>query len=478
MTRPDAATAPGGSSPAPFRAGPQPHSGKWLPPGVPAPIRVISRLGLSPGRIVICALLALLLHIPLLPFARLITLGIFDFLGDETEEEGEAIVPIEIEIEGSTEEAPAAPKQEVTEVATPDPEGYAVADAGVDASKGVDDGGVDGGEQKTDAGPDAGPDAPPPPSKEPLADNKAVKDLTKNPNNVQIILVGSRLREHPVGARLGALLPTLKQWEPFFKGSGINPIDDVDAMVITGPQVRLSGEIVAIMKFNIDMARVEETIQKLAEGSEGEKLENTPVPAWKATADKGARVFATVPAKGLLYVLPWPKRGKKEKALTDEEWKKEERRRVDAQLARIKVAKFPDYTKETYAIDAYMIEPYKLVSKTGEIKLGPIEIQLIPSTLESMRIHVVPSGGDAEVTITFNAKDADDASSAMSDLRSAWPLFQLGAKSEVGMELPDLTWEQKGASIEAKATLPQASLDKVYELGKKHAEDVKTRKKD
>ena len=465
MTQPDAANAARG--------------GRWLPPGVPVSIRVIERLGLSPGRLLVCAVLALLLHAPLLPFARLFTLGLFDFLDDETEEEGEAVVPIEIEVEGSLEEAPPAPKEApLAPPGPPGPEGYAVSDAGVDASKGVEDGGVDGGEPKDAAPPDAGPDAPPPPPKEPkepIADNKAVQELSKNPNNVQIILVGSRLREHPVGAKLGALLPTLKQWEPFFKGSGINPIDDMDAMVITGPQVRISGEVIAIMKFNIDMTRVEQTIQALADRSKGEKLEDTPVPAWKATADKGVRLFAIVPQKGLLYVLPWPKKGKKDKGLSDEAWQKEERRRVDQQLARIKIAKFPDYTKEPYAIDAYMIQPYKLVSKTGEVKLGPFEIQLIPQSLLSMRIHVTPSGGDADVRLTFQAKTSDEAATAMDDLRTAWPLLQVGAKSEVGMDLPELTWEQDGKTIEAEATLPQASLEKVYELGKKHAEDVKNR---
>jgi hypothetical protein len=304
-----------------------------------------------------------------------------------------------------------------------------------------------------------------------------MRDLSKNPNNVQIILVGSRLREHPVGAKLGALLPTLKQWEPFFKGSGIDPINDMDAMVITGPQIKISGDVVAIMKFNIDMEKVETTIQSLADSSGGSKLDDTPVPAWKATADKGVRIFATVPSKGLLYVLPWPKKGKKEKDMSDEDWAKEEKKRVDEQLGRIKIAKFPDYTKETYAIDAYMIQPYKLVSKTGEIKLGPVEIQLIPKTLETMRIFVVPNGGDADVTITFTAKTADEAELAMEDLKSSWPLFQFGAKSEVSMELPDLEWERKGNKIEARATLPQAALDKVYELGKKHSEDVKSRQK-
>jgi hypothetical protein len=112
------------------------------------------------------------------------------------------------------------------------------------------------------------------------------------------------------------------------------------------------------------------------------------------------------------------------------------------------------------------------------VELGPFKIQLIPQTLKSMRLRVVPSGGDAEVTITFQAKDEDEAELAMSDLKSSWPLFQVGAKSEVGMELPDLTWEVKGDIVEAKVTLAQASLERVFELGKKHAEDVKKRKKE
>jgi hypothetical protein len=476
--------AEGAATTSPLPAAGVSNGGRWLPPGVPPTVRFVARLGAAPSKLIWCLVIAAVLHLPLLPFSRFFTLGLFDFLFDETEEtDEEAVVPLDLVVDDSEDEVPPAQKENVTEIATPDPGGEAIVDAGVDASKGIEDAGPDAAK---DGGiSDAGPDAPPPPmpkEQEPLANNQAVKSLSNNPNNVQIVLVGSRLREHPVGVKLGGLLPTIKQWEPFFKDTGINPVDDIDVMIITGPQVRVSGDVIAIMKFNGDMDKVEAAVQGIAEKSDGEKLEDAAVPAWKATADKGSRIFALVPEKKLLYVLPWPKPTKKDKEKKldkdKEAWAKEARKRADAQLARIKVAKFQDFSKEAYAIDAYMIEPYKIVSKTGEVELGPFKIQLIPQTLKSMRLRVVPSGGDAEVTITFQAKDEDEAELAMSDLKSSWPLFQVGAKSEVGMELPDLTWEVKGDIVEAKVTLAQASLERVFELGKKHAEDVKKRKKE
>ncbi|NUO47887.1 MAG: hypothetical protein HOV80_03420 [Polyangiaceae bacterium] len=472
--------AEGAATTSPLPAAGASNGGRWLPPGVPPTVRFVARLGAAPSKLVWCLVIALLLHLPFMPFARFFTLGLFDFLFDETEEtDEEAVVPLDLVLEDSVDEVPAQ-KEAVTEIATPEPGGEAVVDAGVDASKGIEDAGPDA--SKDGGAVDAGPDAPPPPKptkQEPLADNQAVKTLSgNNPNNVQIVLVGSRLREHPVGAKLGGLLPTIKQWEPFFKDTGINPIDDIDAMIITGPQVRISGDVIAIMKFNGDMETVEAAVQGIAEKNEGERLDDTPVPAWKVTTDKSLRIFALVPDKKLLYVLPWPKQTKADKAkkLDKDEWAKEARKRADAQLARIKVAKFQDFSKETYAIDAYMIEPYKLVSKTGEIALGPVTVQLIPQTLKSMRLRVTPNGGDADVSITFQAKEKDDAELAKMDLKSSWPLLQVAAKSE-GLELPDLTWEVTGDIIEGKGSLSQAALEKVFELGKKHAEDVKNRKK-
>ncbi len=470
---------------------PEAASGRWLPPAVPASVRLIERLGSSSGRIFFCVALALALHVPLMPFARVLTLGFFDFLFDETEESAEdAVVPLDLEVEdgeGGDEEL--IERREAVEIATPDPEGEGVRDAGVDAAVGVDDGGLDGGLAISDAGPDggppdagapdAGPDAGLPPDREPIAKNDAIQKLSKNPNNVQIVLIGSRLREHPVGSKMGSLLPGLKQWEPFFKDSGIDPVVDIDVMVITGPQIRKSDDVIAIMKFNIAMDKVEATIEDLVKkgGGEGKRLEGTPVPAWRGTTDGASRLFAVLKEKRLLYILPWPKKGKADKKLSAEEWEKEQDKRVAGHLARIKVAKFPDYSAEKYAIDAYMIQPYKLVSKTGEIDLGPVNIQLIPQELTSMRMRVVPNGGAADVTITFQAKNDAGAKDAVGDLKSAWPLFQLGAKVEIGMELPDLEWETSTDLVVAKGKLEQDVLQQVFDLGKKYADEVKKRKK-
>jgi hypothetical protein len=436
----------------------------------------VARLGLSSRRLLICAVLAVVVHLPLMPFARYFTLGIFDFLFDETEEEdGEAVVPIELELGESSDEVAERIKKAAEDVVidTPDPSADTIAlDAGVDASKGLEDGGPDGGLVETDAGPEVRPDGglEPKPSFDP-------KDLSKNPNNVQIVLVGTKLRSHPVGAKLGSLLPSLKQWEPFFKDSGLDPVADIDVMVITGPQFRVSGEVVAIMKFNVEMSRIKTIIDKMVTREDGEWLKDAPTEAARAKLDGAMRVFALVPDKHLLYVLPWPKKTKKEKSIPDDEFQKIARERVDAQLRRVKRSKLPDYTKESFAIDGFMIQPYKLVSKDGTAKLGPLEVQVIPTTLESMRFQVFPKGNDADVAISFKAKNAEQADKDLQDLEGSWSMVQLGAKAQIDLALPDLAFEKRGTMIEAHGTLPESGLEKVFELGKKKSEELKQKKK-
>jgi hypothetical protein len=459
------------------------------PSDVPIVLRFVSKLGLSTNRVLVCVLIAVLSHVPLLPFthvwARMLHFG----EETETEDEGEAVVPLELELEGA--DGP----DKVVDIETPPPTSTGTGDLSAPP---------DAGPPPTDAEPpDAGPpdaappDAAPPPDdagakppKDPSTELPVLSKITKNPNNVQIVLVGKRLREHPVGAKLGTLLPTIPQWTAFFEGSGIDPVADIDVMVLTGPQMRVSGQVIAFVQFNVEPDRIMSAVDQLRTKSqpEGVWLEDVPLKAARATADRAERVFVVIPEKKLLCVLPWPGPTKRERdKLSDEDKEKSDKESLKKAQASIKALKslarsFPDYGKKDYAVDISMIEPYKLTgTKDGVIKvdMGPLpslSFEPIPKTLKKMHVVVVTKGGDAEVTLTFEGTDQEQSGRDLESMKSVWPLAQAGADARWEMKLPDLEWEQRGSTIQGTATLPEATLDQVYALGAKLVEEAKKRR--
>ena len=156
-----------------------------------------------------------------------------------------------------------------------------------------------------DAGPDAAPDAGPT-IKDPLVvAGGSSQFFGKNPN-VQIWVVGERIRKHELGAQFGKLLTTIPQWKVFFSGTKIDPIRDLDQVLIAGPQLRDSRKVVAMMYYNLPDSRVRAAVNHVVQTSKppGEWLKDTPVEAARAFAENGERVFAIVPSKKLLVLLP------------------------------------------------------------------------------------------------------------------------------------------------------------------------------
>ncbi len=462
------------------------------PNDVPVVVRFVSRIGLSTNRLLVCVLIALLSHVPLLPFTHA-WVRMLHFWDDpeQEEDEGEAVVPLDLELESGD---PGPGK--VVDIDTPPPSTTATGDY---AEPPPDAGPPPKDAEPPDAGPpdaeppDAAPppeDAGPKPPKDPSSDLPVLTKLTKNPNNVQIVLVGKRLREHPVGAKLGTLLPTIPQWTAFFEGSGLDPVTDIDVMVLTGPQMRVSGQVIAFVQFNIEPERIEKAVEELRARSspEGIWLEDVPLKAARATADKAERLFVVIPEKKLLCVLPWPGPSKRERdKLSDEEKTKSDAEAMKKAQQSIKALKalaksFPDYQKKDYAVDISMIEPYKLTgTKDGVIKvdMGPLpslSFEPIPKTLKKMHVVVVTKGGDADVTLTFEGTDKEQSARDLESMKSVWPLAQAGADARWEMKLPDLQWEQSGSTIQAEATLEEATLDQVYSLGEKLVEEAKRRR--
>jgi hypothetical protein len=135
----------------------------------------------------------------------------------------------------------------------------------------------------------------------------------KSPN-VQVLFNGSRLRGNNAGAALGGVLTALPEWKSFFEGTSIDPIGDAEHLLIAGPQLRKSRDAVVWMQYRVSEKEMRDAIDTLVKRSKGGKwIDGAPVPAAIARAHGYRRVFALVPGKKLLAVLPYAARGELEK---------------------------------------------------------------------------------------------------------------------------------------------------------------------
>jgi hypothetical protein len=310
---------------------------------------------------------ATLLHLPLVPvrFFDWLTLIFGAKQMEIADMDGEIVIPIDLDLipgepakagptaTDPTEDTEPAPDSSSTATKKPDKKNKdEAADAGTDAEApdagedaeapdaGVGDAaGEDAASGEGDAGPiasigDAGPDAeivaatPPdagedasepiavaeldagadagPTIKDPLAAAGAPSSLASKNPNVQILIAGDRIRKHELGTWFSRILVTIPQWQSFFKDTPIDPIRDIDHLLIAGPQLRDSRKIVAVMDFNVPEPKIRDSIDAILKRSSppGRWLEGTPVPAALAKADNGERIFAMSPGKRLLVVIP------------------------------------------------------------------------------------------------------------------------------------------------------------------------------
>jgi len=263
----------------------------------------------------IALLVALVLHTPFIPsnlsaYLRLL----FAPANDDDYADTEAIIPVDLDLlenDPSAEQAaPASP-----ETSEPPPakspakplEEKGFAPAGV-ADAGVQDAGTSGDAGRSkDHVADAGPvkDAGPLPLRDPIqAAGGAGKVAAKDPN-VQVLIAGNALRKHPLGAAFGRILVMIPEWRQFFEESPIDPIRDVNHLLITAPKLRGdSSQLVAVMDFNVPEPQIRAAVDLVVQRAGGEWLEDTPVPAAHAKVSAGERLFALVPGRRLLVVLP------------------------------------------------------------------------------------------------------------------------------------------------------------------------------
>lgn len=257
-------------------------------------------------------LVSVLVHTPLTPLIAL--LGIFGFLTAPDEPvDLPPITAIPVDIFEEETPPPAAP-----EPPPPDPVPVAEPTAGKKVPKvvkteptdrGVDAGVADAG-PVTDAGTDASADAGTLGDggvdggiAEPVALSGDAKKVVDPNANVRVTVFTEKIRAHPLGTRVGKLLSSVYQWRDFFGPAAIDPIRDVDRLLIVGPQLRDSSGVVAVLKLNLSRARIQAALDAIVKADPNGEWLDAGIPAARAHADRAPRVFV-VPAPGVVVVTP------------------------------------------------------------------------------------------------------------------------------------------------------------------------------
>lgn len=109
--------------------------------------------------------------------------------------------------------------------------------------------------------------------------------------NVSIKIDAKKLRAHSLGRAIGALLQQVPQWREFFGPTGLDPVRDVDRVLIWGPQLRDSSEVGAILNHNLGMKTMRAALNILVDKSPNGAWLKGRVPTARATVDRAERYF-------------------------------------------------------------------------------------------------------------------------------------------------------------------------------------------
>lgn len=247
----------------------------------------------------------------------------------------------------------------------------------------------------TEASAPAPPPVPTPPSEsssaessdeifaDPVALAGQAASIADQNANVRLFLSTAVIREHPLGPRVGALLRRTPQWRDFFGPSRIDPIEDVERVLIAGPELRSTSQIVAVVQHKLEPARIDSAFDALV-ARKGEWVDREARLA-RAVADRASRIFAA-PNDEVVVVAP-PQLQEQLRELGQE-------------------VRFPASAGDI-ALTAYIIGPATVAKGTG---------LRLPPSLEWVRLDLRPTeDGGAVLQIL-----AQDESEALAAKNAAW----------------------------------------------------------
>lgn len=250
---------------------------------------------------------SVLIHAPLTPVIGL--LGLMGLLAGKPGDEPPPADPITaIPIDLVADERPSTPPPAETAKPEPQPEPTNPAPDDPFAEIKDDDDPPPEPVAKPKPRPDAGaPDAGPADAGTSIGDPVAMaggagKIVDANAN-VRLIVFNDRIRNHPLGARIGTLLGGAEQWKDFFGPTGLDPIKDVDRILIAGPQLRKSADVVAVLRVNVPNDKLRAAVDALVQRDAQGGWLDAGVPAARLQADRAERLLV-LPAPQILVMAP------------------------------------------------------------------------------------------------------------------------------------------------------------------------------
>ena len=137
----------------------------------------------------------------------------------------------------------------------------------------------------------------------PVAMAGVASEVVDSNANVNLLLLSERVRQHPLGERIGRLIVDFPQWSSFFESAEIDPVRDINRILIVGPQFRRSADVVAVLHHNLPERVVKEAVDRLVQRPPRGRWLEGKIPAARAHADRAERVFALT-APHILVVAP------------------------------------------------------------------------------------------------------------------------------------------------------------------------------
>src|SRR5690606_36627536 len=176
---------------------------------------------------------------------------------------------------------------------------------------------------------------------DPIALAGKAADLADSNANVRLFIFADVIRDQPLGPRVGALLKRTPQWREFFGPSDIDPIRDVDRVLIAGPQLRNLSQVVAVVQHHLKREKIDAALDLLVQNS-GEWIDRE-ARLVRADADRASRLFSA-PNETVVVVAP-PKMEEQLKKLGEQSTFA----RADGNIA----------------LSAYVVTPHRVAKGTG-----------------------------------------------------------------------------------------------------------------
>jgi hypothetical protein len=137
----------------------------------------------------------------------------------------------------------------------------------------------------------------------PVAMAGVASEVVDSNANVNLLLLSERVRQHPLGERIGRLIVNFPQWSSFFESAEIDPVRDINRILIVGPQFRRSADVVAVLHHGLPERVVKAAVDRLVQRPPRGRWLKGKISAARAHADRAERVFALT-APHILVVAP------------------------------------------------------------------------------------------------------------------------------------------------------------------------------